>query len=297
MVTITSLEDFLQAFFKKEKKTLSENYPGLTLHRLRNDLSLYTEHLGVAAKEMFDQAYIPYITNPITVFFSKLKEGIPLEYITGHSYFYRSLFRVSPDVLIPRSETEILVELAAQEIQKNYKDKKCSVADVGTGSGAIALSLMLDSHAALEVFAIDISEEALLIAKENYFNMAYSFSSKHKIQFVKGDRLKNIDETFDLILSNPPYIKKKADQETVHFQVNHFEPQLALYLDDELYEEWFNDFFSSIHEKLSNDGISIIEGHENHLESLGQMAERLAFSKVEIIKDYTGRNRFLRLKK
>lgn len=296
-MTIQRLEDYLQSFFNEEKKSLLSFYPGLTLHRLRNDIKLHAFLNGVDSEELFDFPYLPHRSNPITLFFEKLKEGVPLEYITGYAYFYRSLFKVTPDVLIPRSETEILVELASQEIQKNYRQKNCRIADVGTGSGVIALTLMMEDFASLDVVASDISDKALTLARENYFNLRFAISAKHKIEFVKSDRLQSIEGQFDIILSNPPYIKRRSDQDSVHHQVLSYEPAMALFLDDDVYDLWFEDFFKSIHQKLAASGFSLIEGHELHLQGLKEMAEKLGFTKVDIIKDYTGRNRFLRLKK
>lgn len=296
-MTIQRIGDYLQSFFNEEKKSLLSHYPGLTLHRLRSDIKLHALLNGVDSEEFFDLAYLPHHSNPITLFFKKLKVGVPLEYITGHAYFYRSLFRVTPDVLIPRSETEILVELATQEIQKNYHAKKCRVADVGTGSGNIALSLMMEDTVPLEVVASDISEQALLLARENCFNLRFAISAKHNIQFIKSDRLLDVEGNFDIILSNPPYIKRRSDQDSVHHQVLSHEPAMALFLDDDIYDIWFESFFESIHQKLTSDGTSLIEGHELHLEGLRDIAYRVGFAKVDIIKDYTGRNRFIRLKK
>lgn len=296
-MAIQRLEDYLQSFFNEEKKSLLSYYPGLTLHRLRDDIKLHAFLNGVDSEELFDFPYLPHRSNPITLFFEKLKEGVPLEYITGYAYFYRSLFKVTPDVLIPRSETEILVELASQEIQKNYRQKICRIADIGTGSGIIALTLMMEDFATLDVVASDISDKALTLARENYFNLRFAISAKHKIEFVKSDRLQSIEGQFDIILSNPPYIKRRSDQDSVHHQVLSYEPAMALFLDDDVYDLWFEDFFKSIHQKLSGEGFSLIEGHELHLERLKEIGEEIGFAKVDIIKDYTGRNRFIRLKK
>lgn len=296
-MAIQRLEDYLQSFFNEEKKSLLSHYPGLTLHRLRDDIKLHAFLNGVDSEELFDFPYLPHRSNPITLFFEKLKEGVPLEYITGYAYFYRSLFKVTPDVLIPRSETEILVELASQEIQKNYRQKICRIADIGTGSGVIALTLMMEDFASLDVVASDISDKALTLARENYFNLRFAISAKHKIEFVKSDRLQSIEGQFDIILSNPPYIKRRSDQDSVHHQVLSYEPAMALFLDDDVYDLWFEDFFKSIHQKLSSEGFSLIEGHELHLERLKEIGEEVGFAKVDIIKDYTGRNRFIRLKK
>lgn len=296
-MAIKSLGEYLHSFFNEEKKSLLFNYPGLTLHRLKEDIKLHAFLNGVDSEELFDFPYLPYHSNPLTIFFEKLHLGVPLEYITGYAYFYRSHFKVTPDVLIPRSETEILVELASQEIQKNYKDKTCRLIDIGTGSGVIALTLMMENAASLEVVATDVSEKALTLARENYFNLSFTISAKHKIQFVKSDRLTSVDGEFDIILSNPPYIKLMKDKDSVHHQVLSYEPALALFLDDEGYDLWFEEFFHSIFQKLSLNGISLIEGHEDHLDGLASIALKIGFTKVDVIKDYTSRNRFLRLKK
>ena len=296
-MSIQSLDSYLKDFYQTEKKSLLLNYPGLTLHRLKQDIKLQAFLNGVDSEELFDFPYLPYRSHPITIFFEKLKLGTPLEYITGYAYFYRSLFKVTSDVLIPRSETEILVELAGQEIQKNYRNKKCRVADIGTGSGVIALSLLMEQAAQLDMVITDISEEALKLARENYFNLKYAISDIHKTSFIKSDRMRDVEGPFDLILSNPPYIKRSADKKDVHNQVLDFEPHLALFLDDDSYDAWFDEFFTSIYEKLSPQGLSLVEGHEHHLESLAARAKGLGFKEAVVIKDYTNRNRFLKLKK
>ncbi len=296
-MSILSLDSYLREFFLKEKKFLSNTYPGITIHRLKQDIKLHAFLNGVDSEDLFDFPYQSHRHNPITIFFENLIRGMPLEYITGYAYFYRSLFKVNRDVLIPRSETEILVELATTEIKKNFKNKTCRIADVGTGTGAIALSLMYEEAASLEIVATDISDKALRIAKENFFNLRFSIPNKHKITFIETDRLENIKGSFDLILSNPPYIKKESDALGVHQQVMSFEPHLALFLEDIHYETWFRDFFKSIFNKLSPHGVSLVEGHENHLETLAILARGLGFSEVLVIKDYTQRDRFLRLKK
>ncbi len=295
MVT-KNLDKFLTDFYNEEKKSLLHHYPGFTLHRLRQDLELFATKSGLGSEDFYDTLYLPSLNNPLSRFFEQLKAGTPLEYITGEAFFYRSSFKVTTDVLIPRSETEILVELAAQEL-KNYKNKKCRLIDIGTGSGAIILSLMTEEGATLEAVASDISDKALSVARINFFNQRHMIPSKHTLKFVKSDRLESVEGEFDLILSNPPYIKKTADFDQVHHQVAFHEPHLALFLDDQNYDQWFQKFFESIYKKLSDTGVSLVEGHENHLEALAFMARTIGFSKVDVIKDYTHRSRFLKLKK
>jgi release factor glutamine methyltransferase len=294
---IQSLDQYLKSLYNSEKKSLLNNYPGLTLHRLKQDINLHAFFNGIDSEELFDFPYLPSRTNPLTIFFEKLNDGVPLEYITGHAYFYRSLFKVSKAVLIPRSETEILVELASQEIKKNYKNKTCRIADIGTGSGAIAISLLMEDSVNLEMVATDISDKALKLAQENYFSHGYSISSNHKVSFIETDRLESIPGPFDIILSNPPYIKKAADWSEVHFQVTKFEPHLALFIEDDHYNQWFQEFFISIYEKLSSQGLALIEGHENYLIELKSIALGIGFKEAVVIPDYTQRSRFLKLKK
>lgn len=296
-MAIVSLGNYLSNFFNEEKKSLLANYPGLTLHRLKQDLKLHAFLNGIDSEEIFDFPYLPHRSYPLTLFFSKLKEGVPLQYITGQAYFYRSHFKVSKDVLIPRSETEILVELALQEIQTHYKGKNCRVLDVGTGSGVIALTLMMESRIQLIMTASDLCESALTVARENYFNHFYAINSHHQFKLIKSDRLKSVDGEFDLIVSNPPYIKSLADRDDVHSQVLRYEPHLALFIEDDLYNIWFEHFLREIYEKISERGMSLIEGHENHLEHLKQLALGVGFKQAIVIKDYTERNRFLQLRK
>lgn len=296
-MALLSLDSYLKNFFEEEKSTLLAHYPGLTLHRLKQDIKVHTFLNGVDFEELFQFPYLPHRRNPLTIFFNELKEGIPLEYITGYAYFYKSHFKVNRDVLIPRSETEILVEMACDEIKKNYRQKSCRILDVGTGSGVIALSILMETSSKVEAIASDISERALTVAKENYFNLQYAISHESSLKFIKSDRFSQVEGQFDLILSNPPYIKRRSDVDNVHHQVKNHEPHMALFLDDDIYDIWFEDFFKSIDTHLNVGGLSIMEGHENHLEHLKKLAEKNNFKSVSIVKDYTQRNRFLRLTK
>lgn len=290
-----SLDSYLKKFFEEEKTNLLSHYPGLTLHRLKQDIKLHAFLNGCDFEELFLFPYLPHRRNPITIFFNGLKEGIPLEYITGYAYFYKSHFKVNRDVLIPRSETEILVELACDEIKKNFKNKPCQILDLGTGSGIIALSVLMECNGPIKAVASDISDKALTIAHENYFNLSYAINANSSLEFVKSDRFSHVEGEFDFILSNPPYIKRRGDIDSVHHQVKRFEPHMALFLDDDIYDLWFDDFFKGIHQHLKNNGMALIEGHENHLDPLLIMAQKYEFKNVSIIKDYTQRNRFLKI--
>jgi len=105
------------------------------------------------------------------------------------------------------------------------------------------------------------------------------------------------NEKFHVILSNPPYIKEENDREFVHNQVDSFEPHLALYLKDEIYDLWFVDLFKQVHHSLYEEGVFLMEGHEDHLENLAIICQNAGFSSVEVLQDYTNRNRFILAKK
>lgn len=143
----------------------------------------------------------------------------PIQYITGRQEFFGLTLRVTPDVLIPRPETEHLVEAALDRIPANSPAR---ILDVGTGSGAIALAIAAHRpHAA--VTAVDTSPAALAIAREN----ASALHLADRIRFVESDLLSAIpSESFDLILSNPPYVPANEPLEP---QVLHFEPHQALF--------------------------------------------------------------------
>jgi len=293
-----SLNSFTEDFFKTHQKFLQETYPGLTVRRVKQELELLLM-TDKGSSDSLHSAYLPHTENPATRFFNNLELGIPLEYITGRAYFYRSEFKVSPDVLIPRSETEMLVELAVNEL-KVWSKKTSDVlkfVDIGTGSGIIPISILQDMPNATKALATDISLEALSIAKQNAFNLRFTWSSQSSLDFVQTDRLEGIDDTFHVIVSNPPYIKREMDKTLVHEQVKQFEPDLALWLDDADYENWFETFFSQVYSRLIKEGVFLMEGHENHLDNLSKIGEECGFENTEVLEDLTGRKRFLIMRK
>jgi release factor glutamine methyltransferase len=108
--------------------------------------------------------------------------------------------------------------------------------------------------------------------------------------------LEGSEQKFDLIVSNPPYIKRKGDFSLVHPKVHEYEPHEALYLDDESYNVWFETFFLQARGALKTGGAFLMEGHENHLHELKDLAKGLGFHSVELKKDYCDRWRFLKMK-
>lgn len=153
--------------------------------------------------------------------FKKLAEHIPAQYIIGHADFFGMQLKVDERVLIPRPETEELVELILSE----NPEKNLKVLDIGTGSGAIALALAKD-RPDWSVSAADISEDALELATENAKRQDLDLT------FIRTDCFSEISSKYDIIVSNPPYISRE-DQEEVGLNVLHSEPHLALFADED----------------------------------------------------------------
>jgi release factor glutamine methyltransferase len=149
------------------------------------------------------------------------RKGEPIQYITGETEFYGLPFRVTPDVLIPRPETEHLVEKVVELLPLFRRPR---VVDVGTGSGAIAIALAHEWPAA-SVTAIDLSAAALELACRNAKRIGFA----NRIRFLQGDLLAPVaGEQFDFIVSNPPYVPN-SDRDTLAVEVRDHEPSLALF--------------------------------------------------------------------
>jgi release factor glutamine methyltransferase len=210
-------------------------------------------------------------------------KGTPLATLMGFAEFYHNRYFVDQHVLIPRPETEYMVDLLVNE----FKGKAQRILDVGTGSGVILLSL-LNAGVGKNGVGVDISEEALRVANINTQRLRL----KHKASMIKSDRLTQVEGSFDLIVSNPPYIKASSHRSLVHNSVDKHEPHTALYLPDDYYVLWFEDFFQEVRAHLS--GTFMMEGHELELDEQGKMLGRLGFQNVQVIADLTGTKRYVK---
>ena len=153
--------------------------------------------------------------------YKKLAEHVPAQYIIGHAEFFGMQLKVDERVLIPRPETEELVDLILTE----NPEKNLKVLDIGTGSGAIALALA-KNRPVWSVAAADISQDALDLSLEN------ANAQNLNLSFIKSDCFSEISSKYDIIVSNPPYISRE-DQEEVGLNVLHSEPHLALFADED----------------------------------------------------------------
>ncbi len=211
----------------------------------------------------------------------RINKRIPLSYLIGYREFYSIKFITTPDVLIPRIETEGLVDLALDFLKKK---KKPNILDIGTGSGNIIISIAKNYSKPAKYFASDISLKALRIAKKN------SILNKVKINFFCSDLFKAINKnsTFDLIVSNPPYVSKNEYKKVSHEVKN--EPKNALIADDD--GIFFIKKIIKTSEKfLKKDGNLIIEIGETQKEILEKEFPSLSFHK-----DIFNKWRFVSLK-
>ena len=220
---------------------------------------------------------------------SELKTGKPYQQILGHTEFYGKKFFVDENVLIPRPETEELVELAKIEIQ-NLKSKiqNLKLLDIGTGSGIIPITLK--KHLPnVEISAIDISEKALEIAKKNAeFHQA-------NIQFIQQDYLNTkLEENYDIIISNPPYIGIEENIE-IEDSVKGFEPNIALFSPTSDALIFYKKIAKDGEKHLNENGMIFLEINQK----LGKETLELFsnYSESRLIKDLSGNDRFVFAKK
>ena len=210
----------------------------------------------------------------------KLEEGKPVQYIVGNVDFYDINLLVNKNVLIPRFETEYLVEKTINYAKK--LKEPLDILDIGTGSGAIAITLA--KHLNSKVIATDISEKALEIAQKN------AKRNNTQITFKQSDILKNVKGKFDIIISNPPYISK---DETIDPLVKDNEPSLALYADNKgLY--FYEEILKNIKPYLKEKSIIAFEIGMTQSEDITKIAQKyLPKAKIITEQDLTKKNRYI----
>ena len=284
---MTPLIDNIQKFYESHKAELLVWYPGLRLRRVTEEAKYYIElRTRVAAQEK-DFVSKRYLND----FFEELNKGIPLEYINSRKFFYNNYFFVNSHVLIPRSETEVLVDFVAKHLSK--VNEKLTIVDIGTGSGNILLTLAQELNRPHKFIGLDICEQALKVAKKNFFKLGFSFSKKHAIDFKISDKLSAIDEQIDVIISNPPYYMKKKDDHFIHKQVRVFEPALAISIEDGAFVDWYNDFFLQCYAKLTKGGSLFLETDQGHMKFIEKTAVEIGFVTQKKFKDLVGHERFI----
>ena len=221
--------------------------------------------------------------------------SIPEQYKTGIAYFMDFEFKVSPDTLIPRPETELLVEKVIETANKLYDLRlttyNLQILDIGTGCGNIAISLTKYIPQS-RITALDISDEALIKAKQNAFDLGVS----DKIDFIKSNLFDSLEYSvkYDIIVSNPPYVSK-IDMGTLPEEVNE-EPPAALYGGvDGL--DFYKKIIRGAPKFLKKNGFLIMEmGYDQSL-SVQDILKDSGYRDIEIFKDYSGIDRIAKASK
>lgn len=212
----------------------------------------------------------------------ELRRGRPVQYVTGKTQFMGLEIGVREGVLIPRPETELMVDKIIGQGEK-YRD----ILDVGTGSGAIALALARNIEGSC-VTAMDISREALETAREN------AVKNGVDIRFVERDALSPFDDLgrFDLIVSNPPYIPS-AERKTMHPSVTDFEPAEALFVPDTDPVVFYRAIASSAYTMLRDGGSLWFEIHENYWRETAEAVRDAGFTDVRVERDQFEKFRYV----
>jgi release factor glutamine methyltransferase len=213
--------------------------------------------------------------NKFEDYLRKLKNNEPIQYLIGTTEFYGSTFNVNPNVLIPRPETEELVDWV---IAKNQNQPLLSILDIGTGSGCIAISLA--KHLKAEVTAFDISDKALITAQTN------ADKNETFVHFVEFDILNDHWEgdSFDCIVSNPPYVKE-AEKTQMKANVLEHEPSLALFVSDDNALVFYVKIADFAKENLNPNGQLFFEINQYLSAEVIAMLKEKGFKEIQLKKD------------
>jgi len=212
--------------------------------------------------------------------------GIPIQYLSGISYWRDLELEVSNKVLIPRIETELVIEIISERFQN--KEKKITFVDLGTGSGAICIALAL-ANPNWNGMATDIDKNALEIASRNFTRN----SNQSNLEFYNGnwwDPLENFKGKIDLAIANPPYIPQETYEE-LPLEVKNFEPKCAL-LGGKDGLDHINEIVRYAPSYLKEKGCLLIENHFDQGERVKELFIENRFTKVKVLKDFSGIGRF-----
>lgn len=229
----------------------------------------------------------PYVMEEIGKILDRLKKHEPIQYITGDAYFYGMDFKVRPGVLIPRPETEELVDM----IVKENTESDLRVLDIGSGSGAIAIALARNLNFP-EVTAIDISQEAIRLGKENAADL------RAKVKFERED-IFSYDPprgSLDIIVSNPPYIAE-SEKDSMEANVLDYEPAEALFVPDSDPLIFYKRIAKVAYLALRPGGKLYFEINPLYASVLADHLRNDGFEDVEIILDMHGKRRFAKARR
>ena len=247
----------------------------LLMYILDENSQQFTNNISEQLSKEKEELYFSLIDKHI-------EKNVPLSHLAGFEYFYDRKFKVTKDVLSPRMETEELIYKVIEYI-KSINKNNIKILDLCTGSGIIGITLRKElGFKSVEVVASDISEEALKVAKEN------AIMNEAEVKFIQSDIFENINEKFDIIVSNPPYIAYN-DKITMEDNVLNYDPHLALFAEEDgMY--FYREIVENAKEYLEEDGIVFFEIGYDQREKILKLANENGF-KAEVYKDINGRDR------
>jgi release factor glutamine methyltransferase len=268
----------LREVYKQYVNDLSPLYPVSEARTLV--MWVFEAYLSVTRKDVLSNLPLTVIPGELEAAMGKLMAGEPVQYVLGRAPFYGRSFKVGPGILIPRNETEELVQL----ILNNHRGKM-KVLDLGTGSGCIAITLALEWKEA-EVTALDISDQALELAKVNAADLNV------KLSFAKADILANgLDPgKFDLMVSNPPYVLEN-ERNLMHPNVLNHEPSLALFVPDDNPLKFYKAILFQTKRHLNPNGYLYFEINEAFGPEVKDLMQKEGFSEIQLYKDLNGKDR------
>jgi len=255
----------------------------MELFQAEAELNLILESVNFSKKDfLLDKTLSDEKTHKINELINiRTEKRIPIQYLLGYGYFMGEKFYVDPSVLIPRPETELLVQKVAELNGK-------TILDIGTGSGCIAI--MLKKLSDKTVTAIDISEKALETAQKNAKNLSAD------VNFIHSDLFSNIEQKFDIIVSNPPYIPKSTMPE-MQQEIKEHEPHLALFTKDAEGVEFYKKIIEQSQKHLKENGYLAFEIGIGQHKIISQILEQNDFKDIKIIKDFAQIERIVIAKK
>lgn len=251
---------------------------------LRHYMNMSRSSLLASLQDVVEEA----IWEPFVESVKKHGEGIPVQYMIGYEEFYGRRFSVNQEVLIPRPETEELVYGSLERIKRLFGEEQVQLVDIGTGSGAIAITMKL-KRPALRVTATDIAETSLTVARKNAEELGA------KVEFLQGDLLLPFIESntkFDVVLSNPPYIPL-GDEKEMSVVVTEHEPHRALFAGEDgldLYRRFMNE----LPQVVKNKALVGFEIGAGQSEAVSQMLQQtFPNALVEVVYDINGKDRMV----
>jgi release factor glutamine methyltransferase len=281
---MTTIKDyranFLTALSQLYDEKEAESFFYLTLEDFRN---LKRIDLAVNPGVIIPEDEIPQWEFVL----AQLKKEIPIQYILGKAHFFGMEFEVNDNVLIPRPETEELVEWIISDHKKSQKSPEVKILDIGTGSGCIAIALAKNLPNA-KVSAIDVSNGALAMAEKN------ATANRANVRFLHKDILKteSLGETFDIIVSNPPYVRHLEKKE-IKKNVLDNEPHLALFVDDHDALLFYRKIAELAKKHLAENGKLFLEINQYLGKETMDLLEQTGFSHLELRKDIYGNDRMI----